>query len=130
MGTLRDQHYGIIGVNSDTELFANTHGAIRQPRQKRSRGTMDRVLRALELLLDEKPFEQITMIELAQRSGTGTSSIYARFKDKNSLVLGVHARLTETVPACLIRLTDPKRWRGKPLVGSISSSIVFSCGML
>lgn len=88
---------------------------IRAPRQDRSRQTMDRVLKALEELLDEKPFDKITMVELAQRSGTGTSSIYARFKDKRSLILGVHGRLAETVFPCLERLFDRERLAGKPL---------------
>jgi AcrR family transcriptional regulator len=85
---------------------------------------MDRVLKALETLLDEKPFERITMIELAQRSGTGTSSIYARFKDKNTLVLGVHARLQERAFPCLEKLTDMQRWQGKPIGTSVWESIV------
>jgi AcrR family transcriptional regulator len=94
---------------------ASDQKAIRAPRQDRSRQTMDRVLKALEELLDEKPFDRITMIELAQRSGTGTSSIYARFKDKRSLILGVHGRLAEQVYPCLDRLFDFERLGKKPL---------------
>lgn len=94
---------------------ASDQKAIRAPRQDRSRQTMDRVLKALEELLDEKPFDRITMIELAQRSGTGTSSIYARFKDKRSLILGVHGRLAERVYPCLDRLFDFDRLEKKPL---------------
>jgi AcrR family transcriptional regulator len=88
---------------------------IRAPRQDRSRQTMDRVLEALEGLLDEKPFDRITMIELAERSGTGTSSIYARFKDKRSLILGVHGRLAEQVYPCLEKLLEPERAKTRPL---------------
>src|SRR6266481_3822361 len=95
---------------------------IREPRQERSRETMDRVMVALESLLNEKPFERITMIELAQRSGTGTSSIYARFKDKGSLVLGVHARLQEHTFPCLEQMSEVGRWKGKSI-----ESIVFPC---
>lgn len=68
---------------------------------------------ALEALLLEKPFDRITIQELAQRSGTGTSSIYARFRDKHALVLGLHARLREQVLDCIARLADPDRWAGK-----------------
>jgi len=94
---------------------ASDQKAIRAPRQDRSRQTMDRVLKALEELLDEKPFDRITMVELAQRSGTGTSSIYARFRDKRSLILGVHGRLAERVYPCLDRLFDFERLGKKPL---------------
>lgn len=87
-------------------------GPIREPAQARSRETMDRILEALEALLCEKPFDRITIQELAQRSGTGTSSIYARFRDKQALVLALHARLREQVLECLDRLADPVRWAG------------------
>lgn len=90
-------------------------GAIREPRQARSRESMDRIMESLEALLLEKPFDKITMVELAQHSGTGTSSIYARFKDKSALILGVHMRLREAALSCLSQLTDPARWDGKPL---------------
>ncbi len=86
--------------------------AIRAPRQARSQETMNRILESLERLLKEKSFDKITMIELAQHSGTGTSSIYARFKDKQSLILGMHMRLREQALACLAQLTDPARWEG------------------
>jgi AcrR family transcriptional regulator len=104
-------------------MSATPQSAIRAPRQQRSQRTMDRVMKALEELLDEKPFERITMVELAQRSHTGVSSIYARFKDKNSLVLGVHGRLAESVFPCLRKLTDPTRWEGKSLELMLTASI-------
>jgi len=87
---------------------------------------MDRVLEALETLLDKKPFERITMIELAQRSGTDTSSIYARFKDKNTRVLGVHARLQERAFPCLEKLAGMQRLaeqapQGSSIIGDTGS---------
>jgi AcrR family transcriptional regulator len=88
---------------------------IRAPRQDRSRQTMDRVLKALEELLREKPFDKITMVELAQRSNTGTSSIYARFEDKRALILGVHGRLVEHVFPCLDNLFDTEKHAKVPL---------------
>lgn len=88
---------------------------IRAPRQDRSRLTMDRVLKALEELLREKPFDKITMVELAQRSNTGTSSIYARFEDKRALILGVHGRLVEHVFPCLDNLFDAEKHAKVPL---------------
>jgi AcrR family transcriptional regulator len=100
--------------------------AIREPAQARSRETMDRILETLEELLREKPFDRITMIELAQRSGAGTSSIYARFRDKQALILGLHARLREQVLECLERLADPQRWAGEP-VERIVAGIVPPC---
>lgn len=104
-------------------IHKDDQDAIREPRQDRSRQTMDRVLEALEKLLAEKPFDKITMVELAQRSGTGTSSIYARFQDKRSLMLGVHGRLQEQVFPCLDRLFDAERLKDKPLADILSANI-------
>jgi AcrR family transcriptional regulator len=96
---------------SGAQIDGYDEKAIRAPLQARSREKMDRIMIALESLLAEKPFDRITMTELAQRSGAGTSSIYARFSDKHALILGVHARLREQVVHCLEQLTDASRWR-------------------
>lgn len=90
-------------------------GTIREPQQARSRETMDRILEALEALLAEKSFDKVTMQELAQRSETGISSIYARFKDKQALILGMHARVRERAMGCVDDLSDAERWKGVPL---------------
>lgn len=83
---------------------------IRAPAQRRSRDTMERVLTALEELLREKPFDAITINELAAKSGTAVSSIYARFKDKNALILGLHQNLQEMTLECIGELANPERW--------------------
>ena len=63
---------------------------IRQPSQARSQRTMDEVYRALRELLRRKPFERITINELASEAGVAVGSIYARFKDKNALLAGLY----------------------------------------
>ena len=88
-------------------------GPIRAPAQARSRDTMDRILKAFEALLAEKPFDHITIQELAQSADTGTSSIYARFRDKKALVFGLHAGFTKQTLECIDQLADPDRWSGQ-----------------
>lgn len=99
------------------------NGAIRAPAQARSQKAMDRILTALEAMLAEKRFDAITIQELAQRSRTSTSSIYARFRDKQALVLGVHLRLRERALDCLEKLTDPERWSGKPTARIVAGCV-------
>ncbi|MGW0040846.1 TetR/AcrR family transcriptional regulator [Rhodococcus sp. NPDC003348] len=53
---------------------------------------MERVLAAVEDLLADKPFEQITIAEISARSSSSPTSIYARFTDKNGLLLAAHER--------------------------------------
>ena len=61
-------------------------------RQLRSRATMERVLTAVEELLVDKPFDQITIAEIAARASSSPTSIYARFTDKSGLLLAAHER--------------------------------------
>lgn len=64
-----------------------------EPLQQRSRDTANKVLDALDMLLQQKPLDAIAMQELAQQAGASISSIYARFRDKQALVLALHERV-------------------------------------
>ncbi len=75
---------------------------------------MDRILSATEELLAETSFDRMTIQDVALRSDTGVSSIYARFRDKQALVLGLHTQIREGVLACLNELSDPERWGDTP----------------
>ena len=99
---------------------------IRPPEQARSRETMDKILTAMEQLLAEKTFDQITIQEVALRSDTGISSIYARFRNKQTLVIGLHARLREQVIECLEEMTSPERWANSS-TDEIIASVVPQC---
>lgn len=50
---------------------------------------------ALSSLLQEKPFEQITMSEISKVSGVGRTAVYNHFKDKESLLLALMSAATE-----------------------------------
>lgn len=96
-------------------LSATAHDRLKRiypPHQERSRLTMDRILSALGKLLESKPFEQITLAELARRSRCAVTSIYARFEDKRALILAIHERHRDEMLAEIDRLLDPARWEG------------------
>ncbi|GAB3159197.1 hypothetical protein GCM10027290_63720 [Micromonospora sonneratiae] len=81
-----------------------------QPRQARSRATMERILTAVEELLAEKPFDQITIAEVSARSASAPTAIYARFSDKTALLLGVHERFRQRAADRIVEaITDPAR---------------------
>ncbi|WP_433192890.1 TetR/AcrR family transcriptional regulator [Nocardia sp. CA-107356] len=81
---------------------------VTQPRQARSRATMERILSTVEDLLAEKPFEQITIAEISARSASAPTAIYARFSDKTALLLGVHERFRErTADKIVAAITEP-----------------------
>lgn len=85
---------------------------IRAPSQARSQRTMEEVYRALDELLKERSFDQITIADLATHADVAVGSIYARFKDKNSLLAGLHLGVTEEAITCLEQLSAPSKWEG------------------
>ena len=54
--------------------------------QKRSQVTRDRLINALEELLREKFFDQITVAEIAGRAGVAVGTVYRRFKNKEAFI--------------------------------------------
>ena len=65
---------------------------VHTPKQTRSQNTQERVLRALEEMLSERFFEQITIRDLAARTGVASGTIYRRFKDKEALLPVLYER--------------------------------------
>lgn len=65
---------------------------VHTPKQTRSRDTQERVLQALEEMLSERFFEQITIRDLAARTGVASGTIYRRFKDKEALLPVLYER--------------------------------------
>jgi AcrR family transcriptional regulator len=66
--------------------------AFKPPRQRRSVETLERVLDAAESLIRERGFDNMTIAEVVQRSGSSVGSIYARFNNKIGLLQGVQVR--------------------------------------
>ena len=94
-----------MSVNSVIKL-----SRVHEPLQQRSRKTLERVLNAFVELLAKKPFEEITMAELARRSRIAVTSIYARFENKQALVLAAHERHRDEMIREIDQLLDPVRW--------------------
>ncbi len=85
---------------------------IRAPSQARSQRTMEEVYRALDELLKERSFDRITISDLATHADAAVGSIYARFKDKNSLLAGLHLKVSEEAINCLGPLSAVSKWEG------------------
>lgn len=88
------------------------HAAVTAPQQERSQRTLQRILTALGELLNEKSFEQISMVELAERAGCAVTSIYARFKDKWSMIAALHESFRDDAIVRIDSFLAPERWRG------------------
>lgn len=57
-----------------------------QAAQDRSRETREKLVLAFGQLLREKPFEAITIAELAKRAGVAVGTVYRRFANKDALI--------------------------------------------
>jgi|SRR5689334_9853778 len=81
------------------------------PAQERSRETMERFARATEELLQERPFEDITVQDIARRAQRPIGSFYARFESKDALLPVLYRRyhdsLEDVFAAKLSRLDWP-----------------------
>ncbi|HEX8696554.1 MAG TPA: helix-turn-helix domain-containing protein [Longimicrobium sp.] len=88
--------------------------AARRPQQDRSRETEARILRALAELLRARPFERLSVADVAERAGVSVGGFYARFASKHDalLHLSYEGYVAETA-AEAARVLAPGRWRGR-----------------
>ena len=87
---------------------------VRPPRQRRSHDTLARFVGATRRLLDEKPFDKITVNEIVQEAGSSVGAFYARFRDKDALL--EHLRDVSASEAGSERDQGPSRdWDAAPL---------------
>ena len=63
---------------------------VNAPKQARSEQRLKDIVRALDDLLDGRSFEEITIPQIAAQAGCVPASIYARFKDKTSILVALH----------------------------------------
>ncbi len=54
--------------------------------QERSRATREKIVAALDEALKEKPFDQVSVAELAERAGVAVGTVYRRFENKDALI--------------------------------------------
>jgi len=70
----------------------NAEHYARAPKQERSRRSFDKAVDAAISLLVERGSDTFTLIEVAERAGVSTGSIYTRVDSKDDLLRFAHAR--------------------------------------
>ena len=63
------------------------------PRQERAARTQERLLDALESLLEDRVFEQISIQDIARDAGVAVGTVYRRFRNKEALLPPLYRRL-------------------------------------
>ena len=85
----------------------NGNESVLTPRQERSQRTQEKLLEALESLLQERFFKQITIQDLADEAGVAVGTVYRRFRNKEALLPVLYRRLDERLDAWAASI-----WRG------------------
>ncbi len=102
--------------NHDYRLTHTTGNTllVRVPRQARSRESYRRMLDAAEAVMEEKSFDEATIVEIVERAGLTVGAFYARFEDKNALLACLEERLRAEMNAHADAVDDG-RWGREPL---------------
>lgn len=101
----------------DINVIGRVEGVI-PPKQARSSAVLQKILRAMAALIEEKEFGEITIPEVASLAGCGMAAIYSRFKDKASIL----AALQETLRSNLLNVEEmfpAEKWA----VGTVDENI-------
>lgn len=108
-----------MATSSDTEW-------VRTPRQARSQETFERFLDATRTLLDERPFEEITVADIVQCAGRTVGSFYARFEDKYAVLYELVQRLFQRIDAVTRAFCDPVRWEGATVQEFVHEAVLMN----
>lgn len=66
---------------------------LRPARQRRSQRSLERIIEALDELIEQKTFEEITVTEVCKRAGVAVGTFYDRVGNKDALLEHLRARL-------------------------------------
>jgi AcrR family transcriptional regulator len=80
------------------------------PKQARSLDSLRRIVRAMETLLERKAFPEISMSEIEAESKCGLATIYARFRDKASILAALHESLRDRFSAQIDQWLNAEHW--------------------
>lgn len=95
--------------------------------QERSRRTLEAILRSALRLLNEKPFDEITVAEICRDAGCSPPSFYQRFHDKEALLHAIHEKYTADAIALIRKFLQPNAWekeRVEKLVRALVQTIL------
>jgi AcrR family transcriptional regulator len=93
--------------------------------QARSQETLERLLDAAEEVISERGFNNATVSEIVRRGKSSVGAMYARFNDKDSLLVCLHERFCEQALATTEVALDAQRWDGSTIGEIFSTAMPF-----
>jgi AcrR family transcriptional regulator len=85
---------------------------LRPTRQRRSQQTLDRIVEALERLIEEKTFETITVAEVCRHADVSVGSFYERVGNKDALLEHLRRHFYAEILAQIDQAFAPGRFDG------------------
>jgi AcrR family transcriptional regulator len=104
-------------------LVVVTPAGLKEPVQKRSQASLNRLLKAGAKLLAEHGYAGFTIPELSRRAKVSAGLIYGRFENKDALFHAIQDRELDRIGRQFDEITDPARWAGRPL-GSLLEELI------
>jgi AcrR family transcriptional regulator len=98
---------------------------VKPTHQARSQETLERILDAAEELIAERGFENSTVSEIVRRAKSSVGAMYARFNDKDSLLVCLHERFCDQALATTEMALDPERWVDASIAEILSTAVPF-----
>lgn len=98
---------------------------VKPTHQARSQETLERLLDATEELISERGFDNATVSEIVRRANSSVGAMYARFNDKDSLLVCLHERFCEQALATTDMALDPARWEGASIAEIFATTTPF-----
>jgi AcrR family transcriptional regulator len=85
---------------------------LRPTQQRRSQRSLERIVEALESLIEEKTFEEITVTEVCQRAKVAVGTFYDRVGNKDALLEHLRRRFYVEILAQIDQAFAPGRFDG------------------
>ncbi len=98
---------------------------VKPTHQARSQETLERLLEATEELVSEKGFDSATVSDIVRRANSSVGAMYARFTDKDSLLVCLHERFCEQALATTEAALEPARWDGATINEILATALPF-----
>ncbi len=99
---------------------------VRTPKRARSRPGHERFYTAAGELLAEGSWEKSSVEEIARRAGSTIPAFHARFRDKETLLRGLHERFIAEAVATADAVLSVERWQACSITEIIRESVAFT----
>ena len=93
---------------------------LRPTMQRRSQRSLERIVEALDALIEEKTFEEITVTEVCKRAGVAVGTFYDRVGNKDALLEHLRRRFYAEIVANIEQAFAPGRFDGVSPAGMLA----------